>query len=73
MIYKVKYRIYYNIFLLVFVALFSCEDSKKVKDEIEINLLSDPNLNYKNYTPKTTDKIISRSVYLDKLYGFWLG
>lgn len=31
------------------------------------------NLKYKKYIPKPTDKIISRSEYLNKLYGFWLG
>ena len=73
MMHTVKYKIYYVISFLIFVALFSCADSKKVKEEIEINLFSDPNLNYENYTPKTTDKIISRTEYLSKLKGFWLG
>ena len=73
MMHTVKYKIYYVISFLIFVALFSCADSKKVKEEIEINLFSDPNLNYENYTPKTTDKIISRTEYLSKLQGFWLG
>ena len=30
-------------------------------------------LDYKNYTPNSSDFIISRSDYFNKLYGFWLG
>lgn len=33
----------------------------------------DSGLIYKKYIPKKTDKIVSRSKYKDKLYGFWLG
>ncbi|MBK7104794.1 MAG: ADP-ribosylglycohydrolase family protein [Ignavibacteriae bacterium] len=33
----------------------------------------DPQFDYKIYNPQPNDKIISRSEYLDKLYGFWLG
>lgn len=33
----------------------------------------DGNLKYKPYKPKATDRIISRSEYKKKLYGFWLG
>ena len=30
-------------------------------------------LEYKEYSPRPTDRIISRSAYAEKLYGFWLG
>ena len=53
--------------------LFSCKEIKKEKDAISNNQLVDINLDYINYTPKATDKIISRSDYANKLYGFWLG
>jgi hypothetical protein len=33
----------------------------------------DPNLEYQAYTPKEGDIRLSRKVYADKLYGFWLG
>jgi hypothetical protein len=33
----------------------------------------DDNLVYKPYKPKASDRIISRSEYKKKLYGFWLG
>ena len=54
----------------IFIALISClyacnQDSKTV--------LKDSTFNYKSYTPKTTDQIILRSNYSNKLYGFWLG
>ncbi|RLD22645.1 MAG: ADP-ribosylglycohydrolase family protein, partial [Bacteroidetes bacterium] len=32
-----------------------------------------PNLEYNSYTPSSSDLIISRANYLNKLYGFWLG
>jgi hypothetical protein len=35
--------------------------------------MKDTNLTYNAYTPKPTDRIISRTDYRDKLYGFWLG
>jgi hypothetical protein len=35
--------------------------------------IADPQLKYKKYSPKKTDKVISRAEYQDKLYGFWLG
>ena len=45
------------------------------KEIIFINdeIIKDPNLDYKNYTPDPSDLIISRSDYANKLYGFWLG
>lgn len=36
-------------------------------------LLRDPQLTYQKYRPKPTDRILSRSDYANKLYGFWLG
>jgi len=39
----------------------------------EINSLRDENLVYEEYSPQSSDLVISRSAYLDKLYGFWLG
>ena len=35
--------------------------------------LIDTNFEYKQYRPSSSDLIISRSDYADKLYGFWLG
>ncbi len=36
------------------------------------NQMENSNFIYKKYTPKSTDKIISRSEYAEKLHGFWL-
>jgi hypothetical protein len=47
---------------------FSCEKSNKKKE-----VVSAINLEYKNYSPNSTDKVISRSIYAEKLQGFWLG
>ncbi|WP_299525202.1 ADP-ribosylglycohydrolase family protein [uncultured Lutibacter sp.] len=67
-----KYKMF--VFLsVVFLSFFSCKEVKKETQSVINNQLVDKNLVYKNYIPKTTDKIISRSLYLDKLYGFWLG
>ena len=33
----------------------------------------DPGLDYKDYTPNSNDYIVSRSEYLNRLQGFWLG
>jgi hypothetical protein len=33
----------------------------------------DSGLTYKQYHPKKSDRVISRSEYANKLYGFWLG
>jgi ADP-ribosylglycohydrolase len=35
--------------------------------------MKDSRLVYKDYTPKATDKVVSRSAYMEKLHGFWLG
>ena len=34
--------------------------------------LTDPELEYPAYTPKPTDRILSRSKYMEQLQGFWL-
>ncbi|MCO6479523.1 MAG: ADP-ribosylglycohydrolase family protein [Phaeodactylibacter sp.] len=36
-------------------------------------ILADSGFTYKKYEPSPEDKAISRTEYLDKLYGFWLG
>jgi ADP-ribosylglycohydrolase len=36
-------------------------------------IVSDPGLTYRKYKPGKSDRIISRSDYLNKMYGFWLG
>jgi hypothetical protein len=35
--------------------------------------LVNPHLTYTDYSPKPSDRVLSRLEYRDKLYGFWLG
>jgi len=61
-----------SIIALIFICGFvlSCNNinNKKVN-----NIIIDPELTYEDYSPKSSDLIISREKYLDKLQGFWLG
>jgi hypothetical protein len=59
--------------VLVVVLCSSCgnEDSSDVQRSI--TGLIDPDLVYADYTPSPSDRVLSRSVYREKLYGFWLG
>ncbi len=67
---KKQRSIIVNYFLLSLV-LISCQGPKK---ETQPNQsLVDPELEYVDYSPQSTDRIISRSEYANKLYGFWLG
>ena len=54
---------------LTFLLFFSCN----IKKEPISNALLDTRLNYVAYTPKPSDRQISRTAYSNKLYGFWLG
>ena len=44
---------------------------EKIRNDNEI--IIDSNLEYEKYTPNSSDMIISRVEYLNKLNGFWLG
>jgi ADP-ribosylglycohydrolase len=59
--------------LLFFMFLLSCNQAKKEKISFKNIKLKDSKNSYINYIPKHSDKIISRSTYLNQLYGFWLG
>lgn len=67
-----KYRIPIIILLAFCLAMSSCKDNSKMQRNEIVNAVQDSNLNYTAYTPKPTDREISRSAYADKLYGFWL-
>ena len=58
--------------LTIFLIIPSCKDKEKQQDKKTENPLQDPDLKYLTYEPNTKDQVISRSVYADKLYGFWL-
>lgn len=56
--------------ILIFASILSCNNQNTTKKS---NLLVNSEFTYKDYTPKSTDLVISREKYLDNLYGFWLG
>lgn len=68
-----KYLTFYSIVFTIFIVLISCKNIQKENQISTFNTVSDSTLNYKSYIPKSTHKVISRSAYEDKLYGFWLG
>jgi len=59
--------------LMFYFIITSCNinENNKQKEEEAITI-RDPHLNYFSYVSNSTDRIISRSNYADKLYGFWL-
>ena len=59
--------------LFCICSLFSCQTSQKQKDNQQINSIKDPHLVYKDYQPQENDFRISRTDYLGRLQGFWLG
>ncbi len=63
----------YLVILLITISMLSCVNKGSEKKEPVINTMVDPELVYEIYSPKPTDRIISRSEYANKLYGFWLG
>jgi hypothetical protein len=67
-----KYRIPIIILLAFCLAMSSCKDNSRTQRNEIVNAVQDSNLTYTAYTPKPTDREISRSAYADKLYGFWL-
>ena len=60
--------------LILSTAFFmpSCGSFNENTNHEERQVQRDSLLEYKKYTPKETDIIISRADYSDKLYGFWL-
>jgi len=67
-----KHDSFIAITLVFCLILLSCKDGKNVQDNEVANTMKDPNLTYEAYTPKPTDRVISRATYANKLYGFWL-
>ena len=67
-----KNSIQITILLALYLLISSCKDSQKNQTKVVVNPLRDSSLTYTAYTPKSTDRIISRSDYAHKLYGFWL-
>jgi len=57
----------------LFLFFFACSTLEYKEHEKKPNVAFDPELIYKNYNPKSTDIILPRYEYIDKLSGFWLG
>jgi ADP-ribosylglycohydrolase len=62
-------KLFKIIIVIMLLVLNSCKSINYKKDKI----VKDPFLVYKTYIPKPTDRIISRSEYVKRLHGFWLG
>ncbi len=58
--------------LIILLALISCQ-TKSPKIKSDSDTIKDNALIHINYTPKPSDRVISRTEYADKLHGFWLG
>ena len=58
--------------ILIISFYFKKQDSITYSN-IHGEIIIDANYEYKEYSPSSTDLIISRSDYANKLYGFWLG
>ena len=71
--YQFLTRFQITLLLSVLILLFSCKGTNSGEGTAIINALVDPDLIYQSYTPGPSDRIISRTAYADKLYGFWLG
>lgn len=64
-----KNPIIISLIFILSLILFSCKVEQK---STSLNPMQDSTLIYTSYKPKSTDRIISRAEYADKLYGFWL-
>jgi hypothetical protein len=64
--FTMKKSIFYFIVFAVFILSCSKESGTK-------NAVKDPHLVYKEHVPNSSDLVISRADYFDKLEGFWLG
>jgi len=60
------------LFSILTLSCHKKKDSAKFRNATGISLI-DPQLEYKQYSPHSSDRIISRTEYANKLYGFWLG
>ena len=58
-----------SLLILISFIFIQCNSPEKPSQQS----ISDPELEYKAYTPGANDRVISRPEYQDKLYAFWLG
>jgi hypothetical protein len=72
-IYNVKMKLSYGsliALIIISTCFIACNNANNKKDN---NSIIDSELYYREYSPKSSDLVISREKYFDKLYGFWLG
>jgi len=55
------------------VVVLSLASVAGLRGQSGTGVVVDTNLVYRAYTPQDGDRVISRSAYFDKMYGFWLG
>ncbi len=58
------------VFLLICFSIITCKNENQQKKP---GFTFNPELTIKKYRPGSSDIVISREDYYDKLYGFWLG
>ena len=68
-----KYNALILTLLVSVLSLFSCKNDKDLEANNVDKVIKDPNLTYKPYQPNPTDRVINRTDYAERLYGFWLG
>ena len=61
-----------TLLFILCISFNSCKEEAPNKDKEITNSMVDSNLTYVGYNPGTTEIVISRKEYKDKLYGFWL-
>lgn len=75
-------RLVVSVSVVFIAALSGCQKATSPSEEgvigqpdsaVETVMLYDPELNYRSYIPKPSDRIISRSQYIERMQGFWLG
>jgi hypothetical protein len=62
-----------NVMLIEFIVLSICFISCNTTTSKKDKTIFDSELTYRDYSPKSSDLVISRDEYFNKLYGFWLG
>ncbi len=72
-IYHMKNSLLLIALICLFIILATFNNDRGDRQPDLTTELIDPDLTYTDYSPHPNDIIISRSKYLDQLYGFWLG
>jgi hypothetical protein len=68
---QMKGKFYIILLFNAIILIVFCSDSLFAQSKNDV--VFDSGMTYKKYKPQKSDKVISRSQYLNSLYGFWLG